>query len=206
MRVALLAPMLVLALATTGADARVVHIPTIGELCPGNDDWAKVAQCIGRQGSFKIVRDEPNAKLVHITAQSRLAGLALYTRATRDKRWRFTGDMRMDHDHELLDVRRMSYGPRTGYRIDVGISYPMTFSVDTESFVQGVSRHRIAMLCIDGNIGCVQVMTSCDALVQGKALYTFRGKLVYEGRQLEVVGDRRNAGPYCAQDQLVWAD
>lgn len=49
------------------ADAkRVVHIPTLAELCPANAEWSSVAQCIRRHVQFTFVRDEEQLKVIDV--------------------------------------------------------------------------------------------------------------------------------------------
>ena len=192
-----------LVFAATGADARrVVHIPTLGELCPGNADWAKVEQCIRRQGPVTYERDTKDVKLVRLGPQSRIAGIALYT---RDKTWRLRGELRLYDEHELLGFQRATYGRRGAYRIDLGTSTATNIQLTDDTLVPGVLRHRLALVCFDDG-GCLQAMTGCEALVHGKAVMTFRGQLVHEGGALRNVGDRRHAGALCSPPEVVVSD
>lgn len=193
----------VVLVAASAEARRVVHIPTLGELCPGHAEWEKVEQCIRRQGTMTLERDQRDAKLVRLGPQSRLAGIALYTNA---KQWRMRGEVRLSQDHEVLGFQRATYGKRSAYRIDIGMSVATRIPLDDETLVPGVLRHRLTLLCFDDSTGCAQVITACDALVHGKAVHSFRGQLVYENRKLEVRGDRRNVGGSCTAEDLVFEE
>ena len=193
----------VAAVAANRADARrVVHIPTLGELCPGNADWAKVEQCIRRHGPLTFERNTKDVKLVRLGPQSRIAGIALYV---HDKTWRLRGELRLYQEHELLGFQRATYGRRGAYRIDLGTSSATNIQLADDTLVLGVLRHRLALECFDDG-GCLQAMTGCEALVHGKAVMTFRGRLVHEDGALRNVGDRRQAGALCSPPELVVTD
>ncbi|HEY5951983.1 MAG TPA: hypothetical protein VIV40_41085 [Kofleriaceae bacterium] len=196
----------VAALAFAGrADARrVVHIPTLEEVCPGNDDWAKVGECIKRHGAFTVVREEANLKVVSLGEQSRFAGIYIYMHG---KTWRMHGQLRISEPHDVLDFSHVTFGNHVGVRLDVGLTTPMSFSIDGEtSETMGLFRQTLTLLCFEDGVGCTQMTTACDLMLHGKAYYSFRGKLRYANHQLEVIGDRRIAGDYCAQPELVLSD
>jgi hypothetical protein len=189
------------------ADARrVIHIPTLAELCPGNDSWDRVAQRIRRQSPFTLERDGAAIKVVNIDAgmlgRHSLSGIYVYR---FDKKWTLHGELRVYQPRDLLRVERVTFGARTGYRLDVGVTTDMPFSFDDETTIRGVLRQQLTLLCFDEG-GCQQIVTACDVLVHGKAYSSFRGTLRYIDRQLRVVGDRRNAGAMCAQPEFVLVD
>lgn len=187
------------------ADARrVVHIPTLRELCPGGSDWVKVSGCIKRQGDFKLVRDEKAVKLVQLSRAARLGGLYVFMHD--GKSWQLRGELRVDQDADLLRFERVAFGKHAGYRVDVGIAMNTSLSRDGETVVPAVLRQQFALLCFEDRASCLEVMTSCDLLVRGRAYNAFRGKLAYANKQLSVVGDRRRAGEYCEQPELVLDD
>lgn len=204
-RIALLA-CIVLACVGARSDARrVVHIPTLGELCPGNAEWSKVLTCIERAGArtFTLVRDEPRVKVVRITERSRLGGLYIYMLG---KQWQLRGELRLYQDHEVLAFTHVTFGKHMGVRLDAGMAMPTSFSFDGETTMPATLRQEHTLVCFEDRQGCVQVMTSCDLLLRGKAYHSFRGELVYANRQLKVIGDRGKAGNYCVQAELVLAD
>lgn len=187
------------------ADARrVVHMPTLAELCPGNAEWSKVTACMKRNGAgFEVVRDDARVKLVHVTAQPRYAGFYLFTYG---KTWQLRGQLATYVEHDLLRFERVTFGPHAGYRIDAGLAVSTALSLDGETNLPAKLRQQLTLVCFDDRAGCVQMFTACDLLVHGKAYAAFRGKLVYSDRQLKVVGDRRNTGAYCQQAELVVSD
>ena len=191
---------------SSASPRRVVHIPTIGELCPGGEDWDKVTTCIKRQApAAKIIRDQPDLKLVRVAENTRFGGLYLYT---HPKQWKLSGEVRTYQDFDLLSFEPGTFGKRSGYRIDIGMAQESAITFDPESgvVVPALFVYKLTSLCLGEGYGCVQMTTSCDVLVHGKAYNSFRGKLVYENKQLKVVGDRSNAGQYCTQGELVMQD
>ncbi len=196
--------LLVLLVLAASADARrVVHIPTLAELCPGNDEWNKVAQCIRRQSPFELERDEPAVKVVSIDRAGRMSGLYIYTFANK---WTLRGQLPLYQDRDLLRFERVTFGKHTGYRLDVGLTADMPVSFDQETTIPAVLRQQVTLLCFEDRAVCVQATTACDLLVHGKAYYSFRGTLKYTEHKLQVVGDRRNTGSMCVQDELVLVD
>jgi hypothetical protein len=197
---------MLLVLAASADARRVIHIPTLAELCPGNDSWDRVAQCIRRQSSFQLERDAAAIKVVNIApgmaGRHSLSGIYVYR---FDKKWTLHGVLRVYQPRELLRFERITFGAHTGYRLDVGITTNMPFSFDDETMIPGVLRQQLTLLCFDEG-GCQQIVTACDLLVHGKAYASFRGTLRYVERQLRVVGDRRHAGAMCAQPELVLTD
>jgi hypothetical protein len=196
---------LVMVSAAPASSRRVVHIPTLGELCPGGAVWDKIAGCITRQverGAVKLLRDDDAVKLVHIREGGRLAGLYLYRHA---KHWKLIGELRRYEPLELLGFARVTFDKYTGHRIDVGFSSMSAITIH-DSHLPALFRSRMTMLCFDDDDDCVHLMTSCDVLVHGKALHSFRGTLVYEERQLRLVGDRTHAGQYCGAIDVVRDD
>jgi hypothetical protein len=195
---------LVMLVATHAHAKRVVHIPTLRELCPGGGEWSKVAECIRRHGTVKVVRDDAQVKIVALAEGGRLNGVYLYSLT---KQWTLRGELPNYQPQDVFGFARVRFGNHVGYRLDVGVSSPTTFSADGETTAaSAVFRQTVAMLCFDDAPTCIETMVSCDFLVHGKAYSSFRGTLVYANKQLKVVGDARNAGPYCKHDELVLAD
>ena len=100
----------------------------------------------------------------------------------------------------------MTLGKHSGFRLDAGVATTTSMSLDGETTMPAVLRQRLTLLCFDEGFGCTQMMTACDLLLHGKAYYSFRGKVVYANHAIKVVGDRRNAGAYCQQAELVLSD
>jgi hypothetical protein len=199
----LIATALALSFASPASARRVVHIPKMAELCPGNADWNKVEQCVRRHGQWTLERDTRDVKLLRLPDTSRFAGFLLYV---NDRGWKIRGELRQYHPYEVLAFKHAKLGPRTGYLLELGGIYRTSTLVDQETTIEVSVRHKLTAICLDDRVGCMQVVTACDTMYRGRALYTFRGSLVYEGRELKVVGDRSNAGPLCSQSELVLTD
>jgi hypothetical protein len=198
--------LLMLPASTAQARRRVIHIPTIGELCPAAAEWTKVVGCIKRQsgvGPIKLLRDDANLKLLHL-AEGRFAGLYVYVHR---KQWTLLGEMRLYQQFDVLGFAPVKFGEHTGHRLDVGFATQSAVVLDGESTVPAMFRSVLTMLCFDDSHACsLQVMTSCDVIVHGRTFFTFRGQLVYEERQLRLAGDRRNAGQYCTVSEVLLTD
>lgn len=194
---------LLVLVAGSASARRVVHMPTLSEVCPSNAEWDKLDACIRRHGTMKLLRDEPQLKIVDVTDASRFGGIYIYSFKTK---WDMRGQMRLWQEHDVLDIERVAYGGHKGIRFDVGLATALPFSVDGETSQPGMLRQQMTLVCFDDRSGCLQVITNCEMLVRGKALYMFRGKLTYADKQLQVTGDRSRTGSYCLQPEIVLSD
>ena len=190
----------VLLVASAAHAKRVVHIPTLRELCPGGEDWRKTTACFARHGKHEVLRDDATAKLIRFAPGTRIAGIYLYL--VKDKRWYVHGDLRIFQEHELVGFQRVTLGKYGAYRIDAGIAQASAISLDGETSQMATYRIKRTLICVDKR-GCYQMMTACDVLVRGKAYYSFRGTLAVEDGMLKLVGDRRNAGTHCRQAEDI---
>lgn len=193
----------VLVLATPAQARRVVQLPRLADLCPGNENWAKVEACIRRHGQLTIEHADADAKLVRVRAPSLISGLYLYRHRAK---WEYLGELGVYADPELLGFSRVRFGPHAGYRVDAGVASSRGLSLDGVTTISAVFRERFTLVCFEGSFGCFAMTTACDMLVGGKAYYTFRGTLVYDHHELRVVGDRTAAGSICTQAEVVFRD
>lgn len=100
---------------------------------------------------------------------------------------------------ELLGFRVLA--PDT-YRIDLGEANPTWVTLDEVSARPALVKRQYTYVC--ASAGCRAVMTSCDVLVRGKAVATFRGEPVWNGSTLPLRGDARNTNRYCTRPpQLI---
>ncbi|HEX5059197.1 MAG TPA: hypothetical protein VFV99_07545 [Kofleriaceae bacterium] len=197
---------LALLLASTGTASprRVVHMPTLPEVCPSNAEWDKLDACIRRHGTMKVLRDEPALKIIDLDDRmSRFGGIYVYAFKTK---WDMRGTMRLWQEHDVLGVQHVTYGKHKGIRFDVGLSTAMPFTLDGETSMQGVLRQQETMVCFEDAWGCLQAITSCELLMRGKAYYSFRGTLAYADKQLQIVGDRSRSGTYCTSPEIMLQD
>jgi hypothetical protein len=58
-------------------------------------------------------------------------------------------------------------------------------------------RRRTTTVCLDSG-NCTSMITSCDALVDGKTRWSFRGTLTFDHGVFHITGDRTFAGQICA--------
>lgn len=161
--------------------------------CPSNTSWQKLQHCLETRDKVVILYDFANAKLIRlhgrITAQP---SLFLYMRV--DNQWTrtsFYGDL--GPSGELLSVTSLR---DNAYRIEMGVAYPSSVSLDDVTTVPALLRRKTTYMCTARG-QCHAAITMCELSVRGKAYWTFRGKPVWDGKLLRVAGDTTNAGPQC---------
>lgn len=198
---------LVALLGAGSAEARrVILMPSVPRSCPGNTSWTTTATCLERFGTPKLVRSQPDLRLVQLHGRAgddMTSGFYLYV--LRDGAWR-VGGMLQGRDYTFVAMTTPRIDGHVMYRFDV------RHAVDEEVSLDGVSsrpahvQQQLAVFCAGTNQFCTPVVTSCDVFVGGKSYWAFRGKLVHAERELRVVGDRSKAGGLCAQDETVLLD
>ncbi len=193
----------VVAVASTAAVARakiVILEPAIVRPCPKAPSWDGVEKCLKKLGKPIVVRTLPGAKLVRLEqprgdGDTFDAGLSLYV--PRGKQWQLAGLYDTRGEYELLDASALTVAKHTGFRIDIGETLRTFVSPDGVQNVPAVvTMHRV-MLCGTDSWRCTEVVTACDVLVRGGALWSFHGTLSIADNQVKIAGDRRNTGAFC---------
>lgn len=182
------------------AAGRVIE-PSIPRLCPGGPSWGKVAQCLARHGTARVVKSQGDVKLVRLVATDdtgwRMPGLYLYTQSS--KKWRLTGMLQGD-TWDLVSFQRVTSRRFKGHRFDV-----KRVETDKQLSSTGTStslRQTMAVFCGD-SLPCQTAITSCDFYVNGKVYWMFRGTLEMGKGLVHVRGDRSKAGGECEQEETV---
>ena len=180
-------------------DARVVMGPTIPRVCRAFNSWDKTEKCLAKWGKPTIARELPGAKLVSIASDSfRVAGLYLYKQ--RGKQWVMAGMYETSAAFEVRDLTHPTIDKRTGYRFDLAL---VESAGETETTGPGVLRQQISVFCGGTSAFCVAAVTSCELLVEGRAVETFRGKVSFSGTKVLVAGDRSRSGTMCSTPEEV---
>jgi hypothetical protein len=192
-----------IAVASTAEVARakiVIMEPAIARECAHAPSWNAIEKCLHKLGTPTVVRELPGGKLVRLD-QVRAgedafdAGLSLYV--PRGKEWKLAGLYEARGDYEMLAAAPLTVAKHAGFRIDVGELVRTFVSPDGVGSVPAVvAMHRV-MLCGTDSWRCTEVITSCEVLVRGAALWTFHGELSITDNQVKVAGDRRNVGSFC---------
>lgn len=162
--------------------------------CPATSSWRAFAGCQLEKLKFELVTDLPAAKLIAFDpGYSRpTKRLALYLLG--DKGWVATAlSVDLGETSEMLSSSPLQDG---AHRIDIGHAVPIWVTLDETSQRPALLRRRITHVC-NVNIGCPQVQTSCELLVHGKVIASYRGTPRWDGRTLKVRGDLRNTNRHC---------
>jgi len=183
------------------ASARVVRLPAIVEYCGSEMTSDEVLACTRKLGDAKIERTLPHARLVRIPKRDRSPNApGFYVFVEAHGRWHLAGIR--EGDGELFGFDAPKLGTHTAYHFELGMSDHIDISLDGITSSPAVYVRREQVYCGEG-WRCSVVMTSCDVLVAGKAVSTFRGTIEWKDNQLHVAGDRSHAGSECGQSEDV---
>jgi hypothetical protein len=197
---------LVLALAGTAAGERriVVRGPELAVTCPNAPSWNALTACITQHGwTMKVARTVGRGTVLElgVSTTGAVAGpaVALYVQQA-DRHWRLAGlfEPGGTDAYEVLDVQPLTIAHTSGFRVDVGVRSATELSFD------GVTRHAAltmmthVLLCGGMTYACSDLVTTCDAVVDGHLYSTFHGALVLDAREARVEGDATLAQPGCA--------
>jgi hypothetical protein len=164
--------------------------------CTRSPAWEKFAACQFRARKHEVVQDLPNAKLVAFDASrpDRVSTeLALYVHT--GGAWVDVGfRAQLNGTNELLGIEVIA--PDT-YKLVLGYATPSWVTVDEVTNRPALLRRTFTYVC-EPIKRCLQTMTSCEVLVHGKAVASFRGEAIWNGRSLRLRADTRNTNRYCA--------
>jgi hypothetical protein len=189
------------------AHALVIEEPGIYYQCPKGKTWDDVNKCLERHGRPAIVRTLQGAKLVRLDQRENEkwvdGGVYLYIEKNRE--WKIAGAFfGRGTDYDFLDFKTITIGKHTGHRIDIGQATPLWVQIDGVTSTYALRRSTLSMFCGGIANSCLHLTRSCEVLVRGKAFWAFRGDVQIEGNEVRVPGDRRAAGPFCAQAEKVF--
>ncbi|MGE5184871.1 MAG: hypothetical protein ACM31C_22520 [Acidobacteriota bacterium] len=191
------------AVASTASVARakiVIMEPAIVRQCSHAPSWQRIEKCLRKLGKPVVVRTLSGAKLVRLDQRNGDgstfdAGLSLYV--PRGKQWQLAGLYEPRGEYELLDASTLTVAKHSGFRVDVGEVLRTSVSPDGVQSVPAVlTTHRV-LFCGAETWRCTEVVSTCDVLVRGGALWSFHGTISIGDNQIKVAGDRRNVGSFC---------
>jgi hypothetical protein len=173
------------------------------QLCERNTSWPKLVKCLGKGGNtVKTLFDVGKGRVVSVTGNPSYGSASVYVYTQRNNRWeRMNAYFASNPSTEILSFERLKH--ENGYRLEQG-SIMKSSAFTGERFpgaeqtrVQVTLRRKTTAICLDNGY-CQQLVTSCDALVDGKTRWSFRGTLRIDHGQVRMSGDRAYAGQVCA--------
>lgn len=184
----------------------VIMDPPIVTACPGAKAWDAVQACLARQGKLTFERSLPTAKLVRVVQNNDGtpydAGLYLYVQRP-DKSWK-VGGMFEGTSYSVIDLKSLTIAGHQGYELDIGQIMHTTVSIDGSSSVPAILSTKRVLFCGGDSYGCPDATMSCDVMIHGKTLWTFRGSIGFEPGKAIVHGDRAYGGQFCSPTRDVF--
>jgi len=201
-------------LAAGVVDARPRRVPDFdnslgssAQSCDRDKSWPKLHGCLQRGGnSVTELYDLDRAKLVTVRGGSTTNDTAaVYLFLLRDGVWqRANVYSTVNPTNEILSFGRMQ--KTRAYKLEVGtVSTVMTTL--GENWVGRVTMRRLlTTVCLDDTGYCRSLFTQCDALIDGKTYWSFRGTLSIEKGAIRVTGDASRAGALCAPPRSLFSE
>lgn len=201
-----LALLVLLALVCPAHALVILEDPPVVAACGRGKTWADVNACLARQGAVYTEGTLPKAKLVRLvqTEDKRRIDQGIYLYLQRpDGSWS-VGGMFAGGSYTVLAFAPLTLENHPGYRISVGQIMPASAHFGDPG-IRVMLQVQRTLFCSGLTYSCSEVVTHCDALYRGKAMWTFRGSLDF-AREPNVVhnaGDRSRGGPICAPPERV---
>lgn len=192
---------------TASARMLVIEEPGMYYACPSGKTWAAVEKCLKGQGRPVVIKELQGAKLVRLDQQENGAWVdaGIYLYAEVKSQWKITGGFfGRGTEYELTDFKPHVVGKHAGFRVEIAQASPLYVQLDGLTTRPATRRVYQTLYCSPARNYCTQVVRSCEVLVHGSAYWTFRGRSAQEGDQIVISGDRKLAGPFCAQAERVY--
>ena len=180
--------------------------PGMFHACPQGKTWTDVTKCLQKHGRPAIVKQIAGARLVRLDQQEsgQWVDGGIYVYVEHQGAWKVSGGFfGRGTEYEMLDFKPLTVGNHTGYRIDIGQASPLWVQLDGVTTQVATRRAYQTMFCSPGHHYCTQATRTCEVLVRGKAYWAFRGAMKLDGNEITIAGDRKLAGPFCAQAERV---
>lgn len=194
--------------ASAVARAKIVIMePAIVRQCSRAASWDGVQKCLKKIGNPVVLRTLPGARVVRLDPKQGDSeygtGVSLYV--DHGKEWKLGGLYEArGMQYELLAAEPLTIGKHTGYRLEVGELMQTGVSVDGVTTTMAMFSMRRVMFCGGDAWRCPEVIVSCDVLVRGAALWTFRGTISIADNKVTVSGDRSITGSFCSVPQQTF--
>ena len=170
-------------LAAVPARGDEVALPAIVTNCHGPSTWDDMVACVNRQRDHYKLPDKPDGRLAFASADRR--DRYLYYQSS-DGQWSLATHL-YDNQFTIDQPRTVRISGRDGVWIDM--HHVQSNGIDL--VVQ-----RTALVC-PWNRSCVQLMYECRHFERGRSRETFLGTVKIDGPNVQVVGDRSQAGFRC---------
>ncbi|HUS32864.1 MAG TPA: hypothetical protein VMZ53_30390 [Kofleriaceae bacterium] len=186
-----------------GSKRKLQPVRTPEELCERNKSWPKLVKCLAQGGNtVATMRDLGKGRLVSVKSNPSYDSTSVFIYTKQDGRWqRMSGYFATNATSEILSFERLK--KENGYRLEQGQIFKST-AFSTERFPGAdqtrtpvTMRRKTTSICLDNGY-CQTFITSCDALVDGKTRWSFRGTLLIDHGVVRMTGDRAYAGQVCA--------
>ena len=164
--------------------------------CKPNTEFKQFMACQFKGWSLEILHEVPAAKLLTIRAPGEHARKQLALYLLVDKNWVRAGVYaELNDSTDLLSFKQID----GAYRVDLGFTNHTWVTSDDITSQPAMLRRTHTYICELENAACRSVQSSCDVLVRGRTIATFRGTVKWNGKDLKVRGDDRNTNRYCVK-------
>jgi hypothetical protein len=164
-------------------------------VCKPSASWPKYARCQFKKLKVDLLQDLPTVKLVTYELDYARGSKRLELYFLVGKSWTKSSlYAETNASNELIGFQALG---GDAYRIDLGFAQQTWVTLDEVGSRPAILRRSYAYVCTPTS-GCRAVQLSCDVLVHGKALASFRGVAKWDGRELRVKGATQNTNRYCA--------
>jgi hypothetical protein len=192
----------------------VIRGPQLTFTCPSAKSLDALAACLKQHGwTSKLVRSVERGALIEINAPAdpfEMApalppNLAIYVPGGPGVV--LGGLFEPEGSYELLDAQPLTINHTHGFRFDVGVTRQAAQPVADGGSIIGIQRITHALFCAGTGYECTNIVTSCDWISDGHAVYSFHGALTVDQHMARVTGDGRFASPMCnseVESPLAW--
>jgi hypothetical protein len=188
------------------AEAFVIVEPPVVRTCRTHKTWEQMSTCLEQHGTLKTLRSGKGLRLVHIVKieNTDRVDMGVYLVLERAGAWHIGGMYSGGStSFELLAFEPLTIGKHTGHRMELGVTMTSTISPDDgATTIPALWRLRRTLYCAGTSYGCPDATLSCEVLVRGKAVFTFRGRAELDHNSIWIRGDRSKAGPCAPADRV----
>ncbi|MDB4954215.1 MAG: hypothetical protein JWO36_1784 [Myxococcales bacterium] len=172
--------------------------PQAQDVCKTASSLELLTTCLARFGKPSVIWTAPHLELIELTHGGSDAGALLYHQ--QGNQWAIAG---MSYQSDgVLDVKPLTIGKHTGYRLEFERHRPTLIALDDGSSVPATLATRSSLFCHGDSSWCTEVITACDIRINGRTYRTFRGTVKLEADVVEIIGDRAHGGE-CVQPERV---
>lgn len=170
------------------------------EPCTQGKTWNAVLACLNKQAAPEILYDTEVVKIVRLSPKppAKVGMLQMFTR--REKLWVRSGFYQASFsERDQIQIAAFPTPTGDGVRVDTSSAFPSVFSPGPgATAARGLVQRTTSMVCAPTTWSCRTVLTSCDAYLRGRLVWTFRGELYWHpSLGVRLRGDGSRAGGQC---------